>query len=87
MARVAELTQRSRDDGFQRAVPVDFVHMSAHSCLGWRSGFHHRGFETPEGQSLEIWWTVDMRTGALWDVFEDARGLNLPSTKRTTGRR
>jgi hypothetical protein len=50
--------------------------MSAYSCLGRRSAFHHQGFTTPTGQWLEVWWTTDTHTGAVLDIFEDTRGLN-----------
>lgn len=63
-------------EGFSDPVPVDHSHMAAYSCLGMRSALHHRGFETPKDQWLEVWWTTDTRTGAVTDIFEDTRGLN-----------
>lgn len=71
------VVQRSAGNNFASAVPVSSDHMSAYSCLGWRSAFHHQGFETPSGRWLEVWWTVDTRTGQVTDIFEDTRGLNL----------
>lgn len=82
MTRNTGITQRSAEDGFAHAFPVDATHMSAYSSLGMRSAFHHRGFYTqgadgqPSGQWLEIFWTTDQRTGKVTDIFEDTRGLN-----------
>lgn len=76
MARHTGLIQRSAENGFTNPMRCDEDHMSAYSCLGWRSAFHWRGFETPSGQWLEVWWTVDERTGHVTDIFEDTRGLN-----------
>lgn len=70
------ITQRSARNGFAHAFEVESDHMSAYGSLGWRSAFHHRGFHTPSGQWLEVWWTVDQRTGQVTDIFEDTRGLN-----------
>lgn len=68
--------QRTAADGFSSATPVSIQHMSAYSCLGWRSAFHHQEFKTPSGRWLEVWWTTDTRTGQVTDIFEDTRGLN-----------
>jgi hypothetical protein len=78
MARNTGITQRSvTSDGVSAPFTVDADHMSAYGCLGWRSAFHHRGFHTPSGQWLEVWWTTDNRTGEIIDIFEDTRGLNF----------
>lgn len=77
MARHTGLTQYSAEDGFRTAMACDEAHMSAFSSLGMRSAFHHRGFETPKGHWLEVWWTTDQRTGHVTDFFIDTRGLNL----------
>lgn len=76
MARDTGITQRSAKNGFANTYTVDSNHMSAYGSLGMRSAFHHRGFTTPSGQWLEVWWTVDRRTGQVTDIFEDTRGLN-----------
>ena len=82
MTKPTGITQRSAGDGFAHAFTVDPNHMSAYSCLGWRSAFHHQGFHTPptddnpHGRWLEVWWTTDQRTGKVTDIFEDTRGLN-----------
>lgn len=78
MPKTTGITQRSREDGFKSAMPCDSNHMSAYACLGTRSAFHHRGFATPSGQWLEVWWTTDTRTGHVTDIFEDTRALNRP---------
>lgn len=70
------IVQRSAEDGFANGFTVDPNHMSAYSCLGRRSAFYHRGFITPSRQWLEVWWTIDTRTGQVTDIFEDTRGLN-----------
>lgn len=74
--RQTGIIQRSAEDGFANPMPCDESHMAAYSCLGMRSAFHHRGFETPSGQRLEVLWTTDTRTGKVTDIFEDTRGLN-----------
>jgi hypothetical protein len=74
--RQTKIIQRSAEDGFAEPMPCEEAHMSAYSCLGWRSAFYHRGFETPSGQWLEVFWTTDQRTGKVTDIFEDTRGLN-----------
>lgn len=83
MPKHTGITQRSATaDGFSDPYTVDSDHMSAYGCLGWRSAFHHRGFYTPptdahpNGQWLEVWWTLDTRNGEVTDFFEDTRGLN-----------
>jgi hypothetical protein len=76
MPKDTGITQRSAEDSFAHAFTVDASHMSAYSCLGMRSAFHHQGFTTPAGQWLEVWWTTDTRTGQVTDIFEDTRGLN-----------
>jgi len=83
MPKNTGITQRSATaDGFSDPFMVDSDHMSAYSCLGMRSAFHHQGFYTqgadgqPSGQWLEVWWTTDERTGEVTDIFEDTRGLN-----------
>lgn len=83
MPKNTGITQRSAENGFAHAFEVDANHMSAYSCLGWRSAFHHRGFHpiaadgTPAlNRWLEVWWTTDQRTGQVTDIFEDTRGLN-----------
>lgn len=82
MPKPTGITQRSHEDNFGHAFEVDNNHMNAYGCLGWRSAFHHRGFYvqaadgTPSGQWLEVWWTIDQRTGRVTDIFEDTRGLN-----------
>lgn len=76
MPKHTGITQRSAENGFAHAFTVDSNHMSAYSCLGWRSAIHRRGFTTPSGQWLEVWWTTDTRTGQVTDIFEDTRGLN-----------
>lgn len=77
MPKNTGITQRSATaDGFSAPVTVDSDHMGAYACLGMRSALHHRGFETPSGQWLEVWWTTDQRTGEVTDIFEDTRGLN-----------
>jgi len=76
MARSTGIVQRTYEDGFKGASECDSDHMSAHSCLGRRSALHHRGFRTPSGEWLEVWWTTNHTTGALIDIFEDTRGLN-----------
>lgn len=81
MARNTGIVQRTHDDGFKEAEPCDSSHMSAMSCLGRRSAFHHRGFRTQAadgtpGPWLEVWWTTDVRTGDVIDIFEDTRSLN-----------
>lgn len=84
MARLRDtgITQRSAEDGFSDPVPVTADHMSAFGCLGRRSAFHHRGFYAPGADGcpsnrwLEVWWTVDVHTGQVTDIFEDTRGLN-----------
>lgn len=76
MAKNTGIVQRSAEDGFAHPMPCDSNHMSAYGCLGMRSAFHHRGFTTPSGQWLEVWWTEDERTGKVTDIFEDTRGLN-----------
>lgn len=82
MPKHTGITQRSAEDGFAHAFEVDANHMSAYACLGTRSALHHRGFHTyptsdnPYGWWLEVWWTVDTRTGHVTDIFEDTRGLN-----------
>jgi hypothetical protein len=80
--RQTGITQRSAADGFAEPMPCEESHMSAYSCLGWRSAFHHRGFFTqgadgnPSSHWLEVFWTTDQRTGKVTDIFEDTRGLN-----------
>lgn len=74
--RITGIIQRSHEDNFAAAYPCSSNHMSAYSCLGMRSAFHHQGFTTPSGQWLEVWWTTDQRTGHVTDIFEDTRGLN-----------
>jgi hypothetical protein len=82
MSKDTGITQRSSEDGFKSATPCGDSHMSAYSCLGMRSALHHRGFYAqaadgcPGSQWLEVWWTVDQRTGQVTDIFEDTRGLN-----------
>lgn len=82
MRKNTGIVQRSHEDGFKSAFPCESAHMSAYSCLGMRSAFHHQGFHTPpttdnpSGQWLEVWWTTDNRTGHVTDIFEDTRGLN-----------
>lgn len=76
MTKPTGITHRSAENGFATEMVASRQHMSAYSCLGWRSAFHHRGFETPSGQWLEVWWTHDERTGKVTDIFEDTRGLN-----------
>lgn len=76
MSKPTGITQRSAEDNFAHAFEVEDGHMSAYSCLGMRSAFHHRGFTTPSGRWLEVWWTTDTRTGQVTDIFEDTRGLN-----------
>ena len=76
MARNTGITQRAAENGFTAPFPVEADLMSAYACLGMRSALHHRGFETPSGQWLEVWWTTDQRTGEVTDIFEDTRGLN-----------
>lgn len=76
MARPTGITHRSAENGFATAMNATEQHMSAYSCLGMRSALHHRGFETPTGRWLEVWWTVDQVTGQVTDIFEDTRGLN-----------
>jgi len=82
MPKNTGITQRSAEDGFAHVFEVESNHMSAHSCLGWRSAFYHQGFYaqaadgTPGSQWLEVWWTLDQRTGHVTDIFEDTRGLN-----------
>jgi hypothetical protein len=76
MSKHTGITQRSAEDGFAHAFAVDANHMSAYGSLGMRSAFYHQGFETPSGRWLEVWWTVDQRTGQVTDIFEDTRGLN-----------
>lgn len=80
MTKPTGITQRTAlaDGGFTGPFEVDNGHMSAYSCLGMRSAFHHQGFETPSGQWLEVWWTTDTRTGRVTDIFEDTRALNRP---------
>lgn len=76
MAKPTGILHRSHENGFADPMIASEQHMSAYSCLGMRSAFHHQGFETPSGQWLEVWWTVDERTGEVTDIFEDTRGLN-----------
>lgn len=76
MAKNTGILQRSHEDGFKSEFPCGESHMSAYSCLGMRSAFRHQGFNTPSGQWLEVWWTIDTRTGHVTDIFEDTRGLN-----------
>lgn len=82
MSKNTGIIQRSHEDNFKSASPCDSDHMSAYGALGWRSAFHHRGYHTqaadgtPTGPWLEVWWTVDTRTGRVTDIFEDTRGLN-----------
>lgn len=76
MAKPTGITQRSSEDNFAHAIDVTSDHMGAYGCLGMRSAFHHRGFTTPSGRWLEVWWTTDTRTGQVTDIFEDTRGLN-----------
>lgn len=76
MAKSTGIIQWSSEDGFGHSFPVHPNHMSAYSCLGMRSAFHHQGFHTPTGQWLEVFWTTDQRTGHVTDIFEDTRGLN-----------
>lgn len=88
MPKNTGIIQRSHEDGFKSEYPCDNGHMSAYSCLGWRSALHHRGFYaqaadgTPGSQWLEVWWTTDQRTGHVTDIFEDTRGLNRPAARR-----
>lgn len=70
------IIQRSHEDGFKSEFPCGSDHMSTYSSLGMRSGFYHRGFTALSGEWLEVWWTLDTRTGKVTDIFEDARGLN-----------
>ena len=74
--RSTGIVQRSHEDNFKSTSRCDSAHMAAHSCLGRRSAFHHRGFEDRDGRWLEVFWTVDHHTGAVTDIFEDTRGLN-----------
>jgi hypothetical protein len=76
MPKDTGITQRSHEDRFRSAFSCTSDHMSAYSCLGMRSASYHRGFTTPSGQWLEVWWTTDTRTGAVTDIFEDTRWLN-----------
>lgn len=82
MTKNTGITQRSHEDGFKSAFHCGSDHMSAYSCLGMRSAFHWQGFTTPSGQWLEVWWTTDVRTGHVTDIFEDTRGLNRPAARR-----
>lgn len=75
------ILQRSECDGFAHAFPVSVEHMSAYSCLGMRSALHYRRFyaQGPDGclgDLVEVWWTIDKRTGHVTDIFEDSQGLN-----------
>lgn len=76
MTKPTGILHRSHENGFTNPMIASEQHMSAYSCLGMRSAFHWRGFETPSGQWLEVFWTVDQRTGQVTDIFEDTRGLN-----------
>lgn len=88
MTKNTGIIQRSHDDGFKSVFPCGSDHMSAYSGLGMRSAFHHRGFYaqaadgTPGSQWLEVFWTIDRRTGHVTDIFEDTRGLNRPAARR-----
>jgi len=76
MVKPTGILHRSHENGFEPPMVATSDHMNAFSCLGMRSALHWRGFETPKGRWLEVWWTTDTRTGQVTDIFEDTRGLN-----------